>query len=528
MPELPVTLTLALPPELADLVRVARIQERARAVMDVEGKRLLDLLGLPGAPVVTIEVGETGGAWGRVFVNDVRCRFADTLGQQAWALVFGTQVQLSAPLIPQLAGLVRERPDELTEWLKLAVSGVLAGHPAALLNEAQTGAYASELGVPVDVQRLRRVLSGALRLGVSVRDRARIADGLAEHSHAPPEEVVEALLPVLATERLRLRMPNASLRQLLTEDPDVAGRYASMRSFMLQERGLDLPRLGVVPDLDLAPGHFAVSLNAVPLLPWPGLGQGECLVAEPVERTRGREVSIEGVAPHPAYGYLCARIRATSRSAVEAGGASVWTGAEYVWRVLREELLRRSWWLVDRSTVRSALLRVSVGYPALLALVQERIPETQLAMTMRTLAQEGVSVRNMQIILEQLLDAPVDSDLSIGDIRHALARSIAAGHTTDQGAIEAFVLAPELEELLRPTADCDLSELPEPVADRLLAALRAGAEGSTLAPCLLTTTQLRPALQALVANELPRVAVISYDDLPAATPVQASRIAFAG
>jgi type III secretion protein V len=164
-------------------------------------------------------------------------------------------------------------------------------------------------------------------------------------------------------------------------------------------------------------------------------------------------------------------------------------------------------------------------HPALVREVSRQIPVPVLAEVLRQLLEEGIAIRPLRTILEGLLDAPAAESTPralVERCRRALRRHIAHGHA-GSGVLDALLLDPAAESTLRQGLAGDGA----PAVDPRMAHALFHALGEELAsrvdgarPVLLTASDLRRPLRQLLAARYPRLAVLSYEELPASLPVR--------
>src|SRR5690606_21197705 len=133
---------------------------------------------------------------------------------------------------------------------------------------------------------------------------------------------------------------------------------------------------------------------------------------------------------------------------------------------------------------------------------------------------EGVPIRNLVVILETLADAARvhrDIDVLTEAVRTGLAPQISQLYADEDGVLPVLTLNPALEEELREAVGDDgtLAWAPARVQlfiEQLAAAWEAGmARGRP--PVLLCPPPLRRAVRQITARSLPRLAVLSYDEV---------------
>jgi flagellar biosynthesis protein FlhA len=174
------------------------------------------------------------------------------------------------------------------------------------------------------------------------------------------------------------------------------------------------------------------------------------------------------------------------------------------------------------------------------AVVEELIPGQQtVGQVQRILAallREGVSIRNLQTILEALADGCAetkDSRQLTEHVRSRLARTIVEPHLDPAGTLHAAFLDPELERnLAEALAGNDgVANLPngflgrfvDRTAEALSSMARSGRD-----PVLVTRASLRPFLAEAITGVIPNAAVLSYQETTPAKKVETTqRIAVA-
>jgi type III secretion protein V len=152
--------------------------------------------------------------------------------------------------------------------------------------------------------------------------------------------------------------------------------------------------------------------------------------------------------------------------------------------------------------------------PALVREVARQVPAPLLAEVLRRLLEEGVSIRPLRTILEAMLEPggpPVGAAALTERCRRALRQHIGR-RVAPGGTVDALLMDPATEALVRAALDGEHAAVPPDVAAGLARAVHAGRDGSSAV--LLAATDLRRPLRNLLAPRLPDVVVIAYDELP--------------
>jgi flagellar biosynthesis protein FlhA len=332
---------------------------------------------------------------------------------------------------------------------------------------------------------------------------------------------------------VQLHLPEAYLRSLTegaTEDQ--AGVFATLHDEMFTELGLPLPRFTFVPDEDLGPRRMAFTVNHLRTPPMLGLPPGRALVNDTPERLRVLGVEATGVTS-PGIEQLGALVDESAVPALQAAGLTTWDPLEHLLLVLAAALRANAHRLLDRRVVDTQLERLEQVFPALVTLARDAAPLDEMVGLLRALLAEQVSIANLRRILERLLDRtdpfmaapPVGSatgnanrDDLVPFVRAALARQLQARHGHGTGTVIVYLLDRTIEALFGPGTTPEDEQ-----HDRVLRAIEAefaALEPTTVRPALLTTEAVRPALRAALAQELPRLTVLAYGDLPPDASVQ--------
>jgi type III secretion protein V len=414
------------------------------------------------------------------------------------------------------------------EFLKL--------HADLLVGDEQVDLYARGLGSTVDLnavrpERLRAVMKTVVSLGVSLRDVETVRSVLAQATEAPAEDLAEAVVTALGAPAVELRFAPDLLRELLGIRAD-GTPFSAMREALFSELGVELPSLHLVEDAALPARTFSVKVNALEHLAWRALPPGQIMTNCPVERLRDFEVEAspwlnpQGQAPF-------AIASADAAATIQALGLMTWEPLEHVALCCLETLRTRapallSWPMLDR---RLDLLRVT--NPRLMEVVDGLSGSSSLLRACRALVAEQLSIEDLVPILELWLEHAVRDDHAavphtlIASIREGLARQIAVrfGFGPRTSTLVVYLVAPQLESAVRDAVsrlghtDLPCTDLGEQLADAARAEL-AFLSPALLPPAILTSADIRGAIRRVVSYEFPRLAVLSYNELPPTLNVQ--------
>ena len=150
------------------------------------------------------------------------------------------------------------------------------------------------------------------------------------------------------------------------------------------------------------------------------------------------------------------------------------------------------------------MLRVLADrHPKLVARSQRSIPLDELIWVLQSLLDEGVSISRLEVILEVLLDRPVQP---LAAVRVALAPEVVGPHTDHESTIQVIGILPFLErQLVRGNFRLFLEQLSVEIKSRREKPVRA---------VLLCRPEIRFRVRRLLRPIHPDLPVISWNELP--------------
>ena len=168
--------------------------------------------------------------------------------------------------------------------------------------------------------------------------------------------------------------------------------------------------------------------------------------------------------------------------------------------------------------------------PDLTKEVQRTLPVHTIADIFRRLVAENVSIRNMRLILEGLVEwgqKEKDTVLLVEYIRSELKRYISHKYSSVQNIISAYILDQDLEEqvrsAIRQTSAGNYLALDTEVSHRIVIKVKqtvGDMSARTHRPVLLTAFDIRRYVRKIIENEMYDLVVLSYQDLTPEVTVQ--------
>jgi flagellar biosynthesis component FlhA len=298
----------------------------------------------------------------------------------------------------------------------------------------------------------------------------------------------------------------------------------ALRELLNDDLGLTFPDVRLVPTEELPPPAMRLKINDLEGLPWIGFAADRCMVnADPADiSARLKSTDVEQTI-NPATGTPASIAAFSERPALDAMGYVTWSQAEHALLCLSASLRGHAGCFVDRQWIERATSTLGQLFPEVVAATDGAASPAQVTTLVRSLLDEGISVADLPLILEVLLeyseghDPTIPADAFIrARLRRAVIRRWSASRSHE--SLLAYLLASDVAAAL--TGDDGNGGLPEQERDALLDALQEEADflpSGFGVPVLVTSPPARRALRNIVATEFPRMGVLSHTELPATT-----------
>lgn len=367
------------------------------------------------------------------------------------------------------------------------------------------------------------------RLIESIRDRSgdnRIKVAIDERDLARADA-----LPALSENPLVLEV-GKSLAARLKGDGSasfVDDRIPLMRDGLFYELGVRFPRLHLSVISSMAPWSAKILINDIP--------EDEAIVRpdsivvnETVDAMVKRGISAKRVI-NPATGAEHAWIPVDRAAELDDAYLVTWDIHEFLTLWLSAVLRRKASDFIVMDEVEALLKYVESFRPRLVA---ETVPKTvslfMLTDVLRRLVHEGVSIRNSRQILMALAQwGRIEQDpLMLTEyVRCALKRQITHVYSRGTHQLAVFLLHPDLESLIRNsskhTATGSYLVLEPSEVQRIVNAIQKPVSrlpDGTQHPQIMTTLDIRASVRRLVAQSMPQIHAVSYDELEPDTDIQ--------
>jgi flagellar biosynthesis protein FlhA len=298
-------------------------------------------------------------------------------------------------------------------------------------------------------------------------------------------------------------------------------RIAAIRKQYALDSGMVLPRVRFRDAPSLGANAYELQVFGVPA------GKGEIMTDRTMAIHAGGESRpIKGIATkEPTYGLPAIWIEESEREIARAARYTLVDAATVFITHLSEVLKQQSAQLLTRTETDRLLSRIRQQQPGL---VEELIPTilsvSDVQKVLQNLLREKVSIRNLEVILESLVDMGRNSkDLGYLTevVRQKLGAAICQALLGELTALTVLTLDPAIEQVLLQSVrsvDAGSTLVVEPkYAEQLLSRMAAQSERmmkGNMLPVLLCSPDLRRHVRLLSERTIPHMRILSMAEIP--------------
>jgi flagellar biosynthesis protein FlhA len=349
-----------------------------------------------------------------------------------------------------------------------------------------------------------------------------------EEPPATPANREEDLYRLLQVDAIELRIGAALAAGFREKSLDVTERIALFRKQFALDYGFVMPAVQVRQDRPVGEHAYEIHLQGA------RAGQGELrLDALLAINPGGKRAKLEGRETRdPAYGLPALWIDPAQRQFARGAGYTLVDPETVMVTHLSELMKRHAADLLTRAETERLVQRVRETQTSLIdELVPGVMSYTDIQKVLQQLLREQVSIRNIDTVLEVLVDAgktTKQADELAERVRERLGPGICQKLCNAQGELHVLTLAPELERgivaAVRQREGSAVLLTDAAQLEALLSSLARQAEammGRNLLPVLLCPGSIRRPLRQLIQRSLPHVSVLAVSEVPTHAVVRA-------
>ena len=376
-------------------------------------------------------------------------------------------------------------------------------------------------GLPL-VPLLMLFLAFAVAAAYSFRQLQRKAKGesASESTQTQADTAADDIYALMSSDAFELRLSNDLAAQVLAATSTLSLRIDNLRKQFARDYGFALPQLSVHAEKKLQPGTYQVCVQGA-VVANGELEFDKLLAINP----GGAAATLEGrETKEPTYGLKALWIDQALRNQARMSGYTL-VEPDTVLLTHLSELARR--YAPDFLTRAETERLVESKRATLGSLVDELIPQvlsySDIQRVLQLLLREQVPVRNLETILEVLVDAgrthKSAEDLA-ERVRERLGAALYERLVDKNGDLNVLTIAPQLEGYMlaasRPREGQQGALLPAQELERFVTTVAREAErqlGDNKQPVLLCAAPLRRVLRAFMSRAVPHMAVLSVNEV---------------
>jgi flagellar biosynthesis protein FlhA len=305
-----------------------------------------------------------------------------------------------------------------------------------------------------------------------------------------------------------------------------------MRKQFALDMGIVFPPVHIRDNLQLPATGYSILIKGNEVAKGE-LMQGHLLAMKPTE---GPEKPLGITTREPVFGLPAEWVLEGEREKAQISGYTVVDHCTILATHLSEVIKVHSHELLGRQEVQSLMDNVAREYPKV---VEELVPHLlslgDVQKVLQHLLREQISIRDLLTIFETLADyAAMTKNIThlTEYVRQRLARTIVRRYQGDDGRIRLISLDPRIEnkisDAIQHTEKESYLSLEPQLAQKILGRIRRAVEeflAVNLQPILLCSPLIRPHIRRLTERFLPRLVVLSHNEIPETVTIQTQGMA---
>jgi len=443
----------------------------------------------------------------------------------------GLVSQVPALLISTATGIIVTRSAAETN-LGESISQQMFEDPRVL---GISGGAILTLGMIPGLPKMAFIFAAAVIGGVSYfMTQTKAAKVVADSEKKKEEEAEKQRKPenvasLLVTDPIELEIGYGLVQLVSKAEGGLLERIHLLRKQMAVETGLIVPPIRIRDNIQLKPENYIIKIKGS------DVATGELMIGHYLAMGGGQATEIPGIqTTEPAFGLPAIWITESQREQAELSGYTVADAPSVMATHIQEVIRRHGRELLGRQEVQTIITTLKETNADLVNEVigPNGITQSIFQKVLQNLLEEGISIRNMLLIIEALSDCipdySKDVDFLTEYVRSALRRQISKQFASMDNTISVITIDPELENTLigslQRTERTGYLALDNQITQNIYK--NAGeqvriAQANGLYPLILVTPGIRPYFKKFIEKSIPGVIVLSYNEIDNSFEVRA-------
>ncbi len=432
----------------------------------------------------------------------------------------GIVTQIPALIISTGTGIIVTRAAS-DETLSSTISNQITSFPKVLVLVAVMLCIFMLLpGMPIWPVLLVLILIVALTIYAwRIKTKREIGAGLEQDDTVTPTG--DDIYNSMAIDPVEIEVGQNLIPMAGGEGSSFMDRIIEFRKNYALDMGFVIPKVRVRDNKRLAPHKYIVSIFGAKL------GEGEIIPDRLLAIDPGAvKEKLEGIeTKDPSYGLPAVWVLQTQREEAKRKGYTIVEPSTVLITHLIEVLKQQSANLLTRAETDRLLERIRMTDTGLIdELVPSVMSLTDIQRVLQNLLREKVSIRNLEMILESLVDHgkhSKDADYLTEVVRQKLGSSICQSLASDSGELHVLVLDPEIEKAIisgvNNSQDSNRLIIEPQFAERVLVRIASQVEKMMRAnymPVLLCAPELRKHMRSFTERVIPHLSILSMSEVP--------------
>lgn len=309
---------------------------------------------------------------------------------------------------------------------------------------------------------------------------------------------------------------------------DLLERIAGVRRQCAQELGIIVQPIRIRDNIQLPTNEYTIKIKGIEI------AKGEVLPDHFMVMDPGNEkMDLKGIpTTEPAFGLPALWIEEKDRDQAEMMGCTIVDATTVMVTHLSEVIQEHSHELIGRQEVKKLLDTLKENYSAV---IEELIPDLmslgEVQKVLQNLLRERVPIKDLVTILETLADYGVstkDIELLTEYVRFSLSRSIVLPYLNENRMLNVITIHPKLEQYIgdniQKSIQGSFPAIDPNINTKILEIIHEQVERLSMQqiqPIILASPKIRAPFRRMIEMAFPNIAVLSLNEIPNSIEIEA-------